>query len=1102
MDQQYLSSLEETLKLITVPDSAVIKAASAKLSSEFYNNDLALPTMVHILQNHQDAQIRQLAAVEARKLVISKWATANAGMKTQIRDSILKSTFVEPKKLVRHQSARVVATIADIDVPENQWPLLMEGLVGAATSEDVQSKEMGLYILLTLLETSGAILIEHVNVFLGLFSQTLVDPSSKDARVTSLLALDVIASFADEMDEIPASMSATFKTAIPHMVNVLKDVVSQDDSDSAKQIFNVFNNLLLADSKIVGDSLVMLVQFMLEISLNTQVDVDYRVMALQFLISCVGYRKGKLSSKKLGPELMLAALKIASEEIDVDEELNTEDQENENEESDPVTLALRFMANLATELPVSQTITPLFENLNAFLSSSNQFEKRAALLALGVTSSGAPDYYSTQLPKLIPVIVSGLKDNSLVVRVAALRCLGQMTSELQDVIAEYHAELLPLIIAIIDSATNVNVYKSATYALDALIEFMNHEVMGQYMEPLMNKLFHMLQSAQSATLKSAIVSAIGSTAYASGKIFTPYFAQSIQFLEPFIANAGNTEGLSEPEIELRACTFENISTMARAVGSEPFAPYATPLLEAAHLSVNSSNSRIRESGFAFIHNMAKVYGKEFAPFLESIIPKIFECLQQDEFQFNPEDLENEELDEADLAEKFTVHTGITIEKEIASIALSELAMGCGNDFGTYVEPSLTILMDQVENSYGMREAALNACWKIVDAMLAANTTPKSFPIGAPQGSYVSESLLAIIKPVRALSMATLDAEFEIGMVATILDNITDLLKKYGAIIVTDNGDSEELQQLCECLMMLLKKEHPCQVEDEDMPEDEEDASETEAMMVETALEVLVSFSKTLGNDFNQIFPPFKEIIFAQVTASTKNLRVSACGALADIAAGLKDYNQDVEAMMNAFVDRLTHDKSIDVKGNASYGVGLIIESTSQDVSAAYPHILQLLSKLLSKADKKADSDNEETRDVVNRAFANASGCVARMALKHQAAVPLTHILPALFSHLPLETAFEENSPIFRLIMSLYEQNSLDITPFTPQVVALFAEVFKKENARIKLVSEATLGREEGVERLNQFASPEEKVKVIELLKYLDGKFAGVVSQNETLKAVI
>ena len=70
--------------------------------------------------------------------------------------------------------------------------------------------------------------------------------------------------------------------------------------------------------------------------------------------------------------------------------------------------------------------------------------------------------------------------------------------------------------------------------------------------------------------------------------------------------------------------------MARAVGSWIFL-WLTPnhWLKLLTLLSGLSHSRIRESGFAFISNMAKVYGSGIlSGFLEEIVPQILKCLEQ------------------------------------------------------------------------------------------------------------------------------------------------------------------------------------------------------------------------------------------------------------------------------------------------------------------------------------------------------------------------------------------------------------------------------------------------------------------------------------------
>ncbi|QBM90810.1 Importin-beta N-terminal domain-containing protein [Metschnikowia aff. pulcherrima] len=1102
MDPQYLAALQETL--VQTFEPATVKLATARLSKEFYTDDRALPCLLHVLQTAEQDQVKQLAAVEARKLVPVQWEKVDPAQKLQIRAGLLQNTFLQPQKLVRHSSARVVAAIAEYDMDDGAWPELLPALVSAVQSSDSQTKEMAVYALYTLLETQSPALAAHQDDFVALFAQLLTD-ASLEIRVNAVLCLDCLLQFLDESDA-NAATAAQFKALISSMLDVLQAVIAADDADKTKAVFDVMNSLLFLDNKLVGEQIVRLIASIAEIAANTSLDEEYRCMALQFLVSVVSLRKTKVSSNNLGPQLTVVATQIALEEIDVEDELDNEDEENENEENTPAALALRLMGVLLGELPPSQVIAPFFDQLPGMVSSQNLFARRAALLIIGVASAGAPDYLATQVAKIVPLLVNGLQDPEVVVKVAAVRAVAQLSSELQDNLADYHEQLLPLIMANIDSAAHVMAYKYACYALDGIIEFMGHDAIAQYMAPLMQKLFSMLLTANSSSLKTAIVSAIGSTAFAGGKGFTPYFNELIHVLEPFISNAAQTEGMSEEDIELRALTFENISTMARAVGSEPFAAYAKPLVEAAYSSIGAEHPRIRESGFAFILNMAKVYGAEFAGFLDEIVPQILQCLEQEEFSFEGGDGDEEdfEADEEDDDNKFKFNSGITIEKEIASVALAELAMGTGAAFAKFVEPAVKTLSEQVEVSYGMREAAMNSLWKIVRAMFKA-TYGDDFkaPKGVPQQPYVDANLLQLIELARALTVGNLEEEFEFNLVVCDLDNLTEALHMCGAAaIVSLAADTSFLEKLCVQLMSVLKKEHGCQLDDEEPVDEGEDTLEAEAMLFDSALEVLIALSDVLGPDFVKILASFKDVIIASAASKSSAKRVSSIGGLAEISAGMKASNPYMEEFLHVFSDRLANDKSLEVKGNSAYGVGIIIEHSTTDFSASYSQILQTMFHLLSKSDEQAKMDDSESKDVVKRSNANACGCVARMALKNAAAVPVEHVLPALLSHLPLDAGFEENTPILTWIIKLYESGDSLIEAQSERVIKVFADIFQKEADRIKLAEESTLGREENLHKNKQFPTKELQEQVITLVKHLNQKYPAAVASHEILKSVV
>ncbi|CCC68007.1 hypothetical protein NCAS_0A14490 [Naumovozyma castellii] len=1112
MDEQFLTQLEHTLSSIVQPNSAGLKEATKTLQTQFFTQAASVPALIHILQNNPDDALKQLAGVESRKLISKHWDALDETIKAQIKSSLLQTAFSEPKEIIRHANARVIAAIGSQELETNKWPDLIPNLIQAASGDDATTRQTAIFILFSVLEDFNPALTAYIDDLLNLFAQTINDPASLETRSLSAQALNHVSALIEEQDEINQQQAAKFCSLIPSVVNVLDAAIKADDTDNAKLLFNCFNDFLLLDSQLTGNTIADLIKLNLQIAVNTSIDEEIRVFAVQFITSALSYRKSKVSQSKLGPEITLAALKIAAEEIDVDDELNNEEEVCRKRENTPSLTAIRLLAFASSELPPSQVATVIVEHLPTMLQSTNPFERRAILLAISVAVTGSPDYILSQFDKIIPAAIAGLKDPEPVVKLAALKCVSHLTTDLQDEVAKFHEQFLPLIIDIIDTAKFVVIYNYATVALDGLLEFIAYDAIAKYLEPLMNKLFYMLENNNSSKLRCAIVSAIGSAAFAAGTAFIPYFKPSVQYLEKFIQNCSHIEGMSEDDIELRAITFENISTMARAVRSDTFAEFADPLVKAAYDAIKTDSARLRESGYAFIANLAKVYGENFSSFLETVIPEIFKTLQLDEYQFNFDEEELEALsggvNEEELANKFTVNTGISYEKEVAAAALSELALGTKQHFLPYVEESMKVLNQQVDESYGLRETALNTIWSIVKAvLLAAKVEPEKYPKGIPTGSYVDASALAIIQSARETAINNLTDEFETSMVITILEDFANMIKQFGSIIIMDNGDSTMLETLCLQVSQVLAGTHACQTIDmeEDVPKDEElDASETEATLQDVALEVLVSLSHALAGDFAKIFETFKPLLFKLFESKSKNKRSSAVGAASELALGMKESNPFIHEMMEALVIRLTTDKSLEVRGNAAYGVGLLCQYAPFDVSAIYGPVLKAMYELLSTADQKAlaSEDDEATREIIDRAFANATGCVARMTLKHETLVPVEQTLPALLAHLPLNTGFEEYNPIFELIMKLYQEGNAIIVKETPKVVEVLATVFTKEQERIKLEQESTLGREENMDRLKQFQTEEMKLKVIELLKYLNTTYNGIVAQNPVLAGVI
>ena len=102
------------------------------------------------------------------------------------------SELMFSRNLVRHSISRVIAVIAFIEVPQNTWPSLLPFLQQSCTSQQVVHREVGSYILFTVLESIVTGFQEHLSGLFDLFRGLLVDPESAEVRITTVRYLNFL----------------------------------------------------------------------------------------------------------------------------------------------------------------------------------------------------------------------------------------------------------------------------------------------------------------------------------------------------------------------------------------------------------------------------------------------------------------------------------------------------------------------------------------------------------------------------------------------------------------------------------------------------------------------------------------------------------------------------------------------------------------------------------------------------------------------------------------------------------------------------------------------------------------------------------------------
>ncbi|ODQ55945.1 putative importin subunit beta-4 [Saitoella complicata NRRL Y-17804] len=1063
MDPTYVSNLETLLGQTMAPDTQLIATATKTLKDNVYSRPQSLPALIHILQQNANVQIKQLAAVEARKLAPIFWGDLPEDLKAQVRQSLLQSTLAEQSALVRHASARVISSIAKTDMPAGAWNDLPAFLSQAATSQKASDREVGVYILYTLFETIESIFTERMGDLFALFGRTIQDPESLEVRSTTLLAMGKVSEILDGEDKHSVKM---FREILPSMVNVLQEVIQAGDEAAARNAFEVFNTLLILDPQLIAKHVADLVNFMVQLAQSKEIDETFRCMALSFIMTCVRFKRSKLQKLNLGPALTLALLQIC-----------TEEDSPTPEDDCPSRLAFRTIDQLATSLPPSAVMAPLMNAIPQYFNNADPGHRKAALTAVAVAVEGSVDFVSNQLDVILPLVKQGLADSENVVRRAGLLLLGQLAEELPDIISAQHSDFIPLVFAIM-ATSGEDVATSACNALDALLEGLKKDDIVGYLPRLMERLCAVLQSGAATSVKLTVAAAIGSAAHAAEDEFVPYFEMTMKSLEPYLG----LKSEDSEEMDLRGVVTDTIGSVAGAVGKERFGPFADIVVKLAHEGMNIGNPRVRECSFCFFAIMARVYGADFAPFLEYIVPDLIKSCEQEEHEdLVGEDgtinLGGEDDDDEDGLGNLGVNSAIAMEKEIAGDAMGEIFAHTKHAFMPYFEKCTEALMGLTTHFYeGVRKAAFGSLWRFVSTLnvMMSQGQPEWTP-GIAAANSMHPDVAKIATMVRNLTLQEWEDEDEKMVVTEICRNIADCVRTAGPGVL-----GNDLERIATATLKILNKQHTCQIDndyedgvldnDEDGPlGDDEDTAEYDQLLVDSAFDIVIALSYALGEEFQSAFGTFLPSMLKYYDAKRSNAeRAMTVAGVGECAGGLKAGITPYTAPMFKLFNAGLEDPDAEVRSNSAYAVGLLVYSSNEDLSSQYMSVLKKLQPFFEGENHRNGKDN-------------AIGCVARMIMKNAAAVPLPQVLPHLVANLPLENDFQENTPVYNMIIQLYRTNDAIVMGLTGQLLPVLASVLAKADEQLK---------------------PKVKEELVELVRALNGQYAAQISQHPALVAVL
>lgn len=710
-------------------DTQRVKVATAELQRNYYPHPESVLLLIEILSTHGDEKLRQQAAVQAARLVPKHWnKLENREQRNTARDHLVQVTLQEPSAKVRHAKCRLVALIADLDVSDGVWPELVPSVLGLVKSSDAAARQTGSYIMYSIIETRPTLFGDKLVPILGVFGQLLPD-ADIEVRINTMMSIGaMMVLFEPESDEESVQV---LHSIIPAMIDVFKVVVEKQDDEKIVQAFDVFQQFLAYESKLLGPHLKPITELMIGLAANTNADADVRSQALSFLTQTVRYRRMKIQGMPdMGKQLTQKSMLILTEI----------DEDDEEDFNSPARCALTLIEQLATELPPRQVIVPLLDAFPNFSRSDDPGYRKAGILALGSAVEGAPDFISTQLKTAMPHVIRLLNDPDVGVRHAALVGLTHLAEDIPDNLASERETLLTALVKNLEAATTttpddrlalkkLDIIRTVCAALDAMSEGLEAEAIRPYAAVLVEKIGPLV-GHDDYKIKIGAAGALGAIAESLGAEFKPYFQNTVDALGRFLSIKD-----SEEDIAIRSGVTDALGRVASAVGAETFAPYLTPIMDASEQGLHLDSARLRESSFILWSSLSKIYEMDFAPFLPRVFKGLFDSLEADEEEEVPElseedkgivNLDGKKIknlagvsdeDEMDDDDDDWDEIGVTpeaLEKEVAIEVLGDvITNSCdAGEVQSYLKKALEMIAPFIEHGYeGCRKAAIASLWR-------------------------------------------------------------------------------------------------------------------------------------------------------------------------------------------------------------------------------------------------------------------------------------------------------------------------------------------------------------------------------------------------------
>ncbi|KAJ6627915.1 ARM repeat-containing protein [Mycena sp. CBHHK59/15] len=356
-----------------------------------------------------------------------------------------------------------------------------------------------------------------------------------------------------------------------------------------------------------------------------------RLAALEFMVSLSEARAGMVKRVDGWVGIMVRACLEGMGEFEegdgLEGWLDEDPSANSNSESESApAMYEQSLDRLACAVGGRAVLPPAFQYIPSMMANYDWRVRHAGLMAVAAIAEGTAKVMENELGKVVELVTPMFHDLHPRVRYAACQCVGQLCTDLEEVIQEkYHQQLFAVLIPTLEDR-EPRVHSHAAAALINFCEGVERNVLLPYLEPIVERLLKLLDPAgEPATVRRYVqeqaITTLAMVADASETTFGKYYPSIMPLLLNVLRNADGPDYR-----KLRAKAMECVGLIAIAVGPEMFLPDAHTLVDLLmRIQKSPIDPADTQLGHYLIATWAKVcqaMGPEFEPYLPVVMPTL------------------------------------------------------------------------------------------------------------------------------------------------------------------------------------------------------------------------------------------------------------------------------------------------------------------------------------------------------------------------------------------------------------------------------------------------------------------------------------------------